>query len=150
LAAVAVAEVTAEEVVAATLTTSLPFPIGVDSPSKVTSAFSVAHERLLLLNLTMMVLAERGMEKFDCASEMSREIESPTVTFMEEKPDRIVVTQPVAFPEVHVDPVNPFVQMHAHDPLSMRLTPPFLQAVAVSASHCWMADNVFAVVVFDL
>ncbi len=97
-----------------------------------------------------MVLAERGMEKFDCASEMRREIESPTVTFMEERPERAVVTQPVPFAEVHVDPINPFVQMHAHDPLSMRLAPPFLQAVAGLASHCWMADNAFAGVVFDL
>lgn len=57
----------------------------------------------------------------------------PRVTFVNDDPDMVTVEQPVASADVHVEPVKPFVQMHAQDPLSTKAVPPFWQAVAVSA-----------------
>lgn len=45
------------------VTISVAPPWRVDSPSKVTRAFSEAQVRLALLKRAMMVLSERGIEK---------------------------------------------------------------------------------------
>jgi hypothetical protein len=132
------------------VTISFAAPSRVDAPSKVTSAFSDVQVRFALLKRAMMVLSERGMEKFAWASEMRREIESPSVTFVRSEEERVVVVQPVALAVVHVAPVNPFVHIQAHDPESIMDVPPFLQAVAGLASHCWRAERVVVDAVFDL
>lgn len=143
MAAVGVAVVEDEvELDVAALTMSEAAPTRTDCPSKVTRAFSVAQERLFELNRAISVLAERGMEKLVCAPVISREIESPNVTLADERPESVVVVHPVAFAEVHVDPVKPLVQMHAQVVPSKILEPPFLHDVVESASHFCTADSV--------
>lgn len=68
---------------------------------------------------------------------------SPNVT-LPVTPETVVVEQPVAFAIVQVEPVKPFVQIHAQAPLSMILDPPFLQPVVEDCSHCCTALSVVA------
>lgn len=120
--------------------TSFAFPCRVLEPSNVTSAFSLAQVKFALLKRATIVDSERGMEKFVCASAMRRVILSPTVTF--KRLESVAVVQPVALAVVHVEPVKPFVQIHAQEPLSITLVPPFLHAVLALTSHCWTAETV--------
>jgi hypothetical protein len=68
---------------------------------------------------------------------------SPSVT-LPVTPEMVVVEQPVAFALVQVEPVKPFVQIHAQAPLSKILVPPFLQAAVEDCSHCCTAVDVVA------
>jgi hypothetical protein len=101
----------------------------------------VAQESELVLKRATMVTASKGMEKFVCAPLMSLVIASPSVTFPV-TPETVVVEHPVALALVHVEPVKPFVQIHAQEPLSKMLVPPFLHDVVDEASHCWTAVRV--------
>lgn len=102
-----------------------PVPSGADFPSKVTRAFSAAQVKFALLKRARIVFPESGMEKLVCASEMSRAIESPSVTSLRSELGRVVVVHPVALALVHVVPVNPFVHIQAQDPESSTDVPPF-------------------------
>jgi hypothetical protein len=105
-------------------TSSLAFPFLSSEPSNVTSEFSDAQLRLAVLKRARMVFPVNGMEKLDCASAISRGMESPSVTFAVPL-ESVVVVQPVDAATVHVAPVKPFVHIQAQDPLSRKEVPPF-------------------------
>lgn len=132
------------------VTASDPLPIRSDRPSNVTSAFSEAQDRLAELKRAMTILSERGIEKLDKAPVIIRDIESPIVTFVSPEFVKVVVEQPTDEAVVHVEPVKPFVHIHAQEPLSIKELPPFWQAVEAPASHCWIWDNVDAVLALGL
>ena len=60
---------------------ALASPTRSERPSNVTSAFSIKHDRLALLNRAKITSGKRGMEKFAWAAVRSRGMESPSVTF---------------------------------------------------------------------
>jgi hypothetical protein len=70
------------ETVSVAITIAFATPCRSLSPSKVTSAFSEAQERLAELKRARMTLSKRGMEKLVWDWAMSRVIESPSVTFV--------------------------------------------------------------------
>lgn len=109
--------------VATGVTISFAFPLRVDKPSKVTRAFSDPQERFAVLKRAIRVSAVSGTEKLAAAVDIRRGMESPIVTL--ERLPSVVVVHPVAPTTLQVVPVNPFVHTHAHDPLSIRLKPPF-------------------------
>lgn len=131
-------------------TASFAFPPRVERPSKVTRAFSETQERLAELKRAMILLALSGIEKLVEEPEISREIESPRVTFVRLASVKEAVVQPVEEASVHVDPVNPLVQIQAQELLSRTEVPPFWQAVEGSAVHFSTSDKVVPVAVLAL
>jgi hypothetical protein len=109
-------------------------------PSNVTSAFSLAQVRFAALKRARITLSKSGMEKFACASAMRRGIAVPRVTLEYVPLGKLAVVQPVKFATVQVEPVKPFVQMQAHEPLSKIEVPPFWHAVAVTVEQVARAE----------
>jgi hypothetical protein len=117
-------------------------PILCALPSNVTSAFSLAHVKFAALKRARITLSKSGMEKFACASEMRRGMALPSVTLEYVPLEKVVIVQPVKFATVQVGPVNPFVQIQAHEPLSRIEVPPFWHAVSVTEEQVVRADAV--------
>ena len=110
-------------------TSSVARPARVERPSKVTSEFCAIHERLPELSLARITVPERGIVKFELASAISLGMALPRVTLLmfvdPSVATRFVVVQPEEPVMAQLEPVIPFVQIHAHTPCEITLVPPF-------------------------
>jgi hypothetical protein len=73
-----------------------------------------------------MTVPKSGMEKFVCAAEMRRGMESPSVTFVYVgSVEIVVVVQPDDPATEQVEPVKPLMQIHEQLPVDNEDVPPF-------------------------